>query len=224
MHDHIAFLHTSPVHVPTFGALMAELAPDLRVHHVVDEDLLAQAMTVGTADPGLIERIHSRMHDAAATGARVVVCTCSTIGGVAERSPLDGRSYVVCRIDRAMADRAVTAGSRVLIVAALESTLAPTLELIMESAQALGQEPRVERLLVPDAWAHFVAGDTAAYLDAVVAAVTAAAATVRSTDIVVLAQASMAPAAPLLDAIGIPALASPRLGVQRAIAQLHAAR
>lgn len=223
MHDQIAFLHTSPVHVPTFRALMAELAPNLRVHHLVDEDLLVQAMIVGTADLGLIERIHGRMREAAATGARVVVCTCSTIGGVAERSPIDGRSCVVGRIDRAMADRAVTAGLHVLIVAALESTLAPTHELIMESARALGREPSVECLLVPGAWAHFVAGESAAYVDSVVAAVTSATATVRTPGIVVLAQASMAAAAPLLDAIGIPALSSPRLGVQRAITQFHAA-
>lgn len=223
MRDQIAFLHTSPLHVPTFDALMAELAPDLRVRHVVDEDLLAQAMVVGTAHPGLIERIHGRMDEALATGARVVVCTCSTIGDVAERSPIDGRC-VAARIDRAMADLAVTTGARVLIVAALESTLAPTRELIMGSARALGRQPQVECLLVPDAWAHFVAADTAAYIDCVVAAVTAAAAAAPSPGIVVLAQASMAPAVPLLDAIGIHALSSPRLGVQRAIAQFHAAR
>ncbi|MDP9898034.1 Asp/Glu/hydantoin racemase [Variovorax ginsengisoli] len=218
MHDHIAFVHTSPVHVRTFDGLMAELAPELRVRHVVAKELLALAMKVGTNDPGLAEHIQRRMREAAATGARVVVCTCSTIGGVVEQSPTDGR-YVAARIDRAMADRAVTAGSRVLVVAALESTLAPTYELLMDSARTLGQELRVDCLLVPDAWAHFVAGETQAYVDCVVAAVAAA---VPPPGVVVLAQASMAPATPLLEVIGINAVSSPRLGVQRAIAQFQA--
>lgn len=218
MRDHIAFVHTSPVHVRTFDGLMAELAPDLRVRHVVAEELLALAMKVGANDPELAERIQRRMRGAAATGARVVVCTCSTIGGMVERSPADGR-YVAARIDRAMADRAVMAGSRVLIVAALESTLAPTRELILDSARTLGRALHVECLLVPDAWAHFVAGETDAYVDGVVAAVTAV---VPRPGVVVLAQASMAPAALLLEAVGIAAVSSPRLGVQRAIAQFEA--
>ncbi len=210
----IAFLHTAQVHVRTFGDLMAELAPALRVRHLVAEDLLAQAIRDGADDAALMARVQRGMGDAASAGAKVVVCTCSTIGGVAEATPTAGR-YAASRIDRAMADRAAVSGRRVLVVAALESTLMPTHALILDSARKLGAEPAMASLLVADAWPHFIAGNVPAYVNAVASAVADHAA---ADDIVVLAQASMAPAAALLRARGIEALSSPRLGVQRAIA------
>src|SRR6476661_1546288 len=103
-HD-IAFLHTSPVHVPTFEKLMQEVAPDLRVSHIVREDLLADAQRDGIGDSSLIARIRKAMTDAGASGAAVVVCTCSTIGGVAESMNTEG-AFIAARIDRAMADKA----------------------------------------------------------------------------------------------------------------------
>lgn len=212
-HD-IAFLHTSPVHQPTFEKLMREAAPGLGVRHLVREDLLADAQRTGADDPALVARIVEAMREAGATGAKVVVCTCSTIGGAAEG--VQG-AFKATRIDRAMADKAVTAGRPVLMVAALESTLAPTLALLASSAQRLGVQPEIRTLVAKDAWAHFLAGDTAGYVGAIVAAI--AGANARDC-IVVLAQASMAPAAAALEKLGITALSSPQLGVAHALA-LH---
>ena len=214
MKDDIAFLHTSPVHQPTFEKLMRETAPGLGVKHVVREDLLAEAQRAGAQDPALVARINEAMLDAGATGARVVVCTCSTIGGAAE----DARgAFRATRIDRAMADKAVTVGRPVLMVAALESTLAPTMALLGSSARRLGVTPEIAALVVKDAWAHFLAGDMPGYVNAIVAAVRKAQA---PGGIVVLAQASMAPAAGPLAKLGVTALSSPRLGVEQAVA-LH---
>jgi len=210
-HD-IAFLHTSPVHVPTFEKLMQEVAPALNASHVVREDLLADAQREGTESAPLIARIRVAMTEAGAGGAPVVVCTCSTIGGVAESMGAVGFKSV--RIDRAMADKAVSSGKPVLIVAALESTLEPTRALLQSSAQRLGTNPLFEILVVKDAWQHFQSGDLASYIKAIVAAVSAANA---ASSVVVLAQASMASAALVLGELGITALSSPRLGVENAI-------
>jgi hypothetical protein len=214
-HD-IAFLHTSPVHVPTFEKLMQEVAPNLKVSHVVREDLLADAQREGPESEPLAARIRKAMTEAGADGAPVVVCTCSTIGGVAESMGAAG--FKAVRIDRAMADRAVSSGKPVLIVAALESTLEPTCALLQASARRLGTNPAIEVLVVKDAWRHFQCGDQASYIKAIVEAVSAATA---ASSIVVLAQASMAPAAQALAQLGITALSSPRLGVEHAVA-LHA--
>jgi NAD(P)H-dependent FMN reductase len=208
-HD-ISFLHTSPVHVPTFEALVRAAAPGLRVAHVVREDLLADAQTEGVDSPALVARVRQALAQA---DARVVVCSCSTLGGIAEDTPTDG-AYRVTRIDRAMADAAVRRGPRVLLVAALASTLQPTAALLQSSAERLGTTVVVETLLVAHAWPHFEAGRPRDYIDAIVEAVARVAA---GADSVVLAQASMAPAAALLAERGIPALTSPRLGVQHAI-------
>ena len=217
MHQRIAFLHTSPVHVETFDRLVRAIDPGIEVEHIVAEDLLAEAQRVGANHPALVKRVQDTMVNAAANGAAMVVCTCSTIGGPAERTPTDN-GFAVARIDRAMADRAVELGPRILIVAALESTLGPTVELIRESAAALRTEVELGQLFVPGAWSHFTGGDRAAYVEVVATAVRSAC---EGFDVVVLSQASMAPARDLLGSLGMEVLASPVLGVQRALARLR---
>lgn len=218
MTRHLALLHTSPVHVETFDRLVREFDPAVRVDHVVDVTLLADARRLGAADPGVVRRVHAAMAAAAARGASLVVCTCSTIGGVAERTPPNSR-FGVARIDRAMADRAVQLGPRILLVAALQSTLEPTRDLLRESAERLGREIAVETLCVEQAWPLFERGDTAGYLETIARAVRAAA----GADVVVLAQASMAGALPLLEGLGVEVLASPALGIRTALQQLRGA-
>lgn len=214
----IAFLHTSRAHIATFERLVRDLDPEVRIHHVVAEDLLADAQVVGVQDADLVARIRKAMDEAGAAGAAVVACTCSTIGGVAERTPTGGR-YEAVRIDRAMAEQAVRAGNRILVVAALASTLAPTVDLVRESAAALRKEVTIGQRVVEDAWRHFLSGDREVYVAAIAAAVRDAA---IGTDVVVLAQASMAPAADRLQDLGVPVLSSPALGVQAVLDRLRA--
>ncbi|HEX7866055.1 MAG TPA: aspartate/glutamate racemase family protein [Variovorax sp.] len=216
MHDALAFLHTAQVHVPTFERLVGEIAPDLRVRHVVMEDLLADARTMGVAHAGLVARVHDAMREAASGGAAVVVCTCSTIGGLAEETPTGG-AFKALRIDRAMADKAVRTGPRVLIAAAVESTLAPTTALILSAASNAGIDVRPRPLLVQDAWVHFQNGESALYTQTLAKAIRAAA---HDADVVVLAQASMAPAAHALSDLGIEVLSSPEPGVEQALSLL----
>jgi len=214
MRDALAFLHTAQVHVPTFERLASEIAPALRVRHSVREDLLADAREVGLDDSGLVTRVHDAMREAASGGAAVVVCTCSTIGAIAERTAPSG-AFKAMRIDRAMADRAVRAGPRVLIVAALESTLAPTEALILCAAENASVTVQPDALLVEEAWPYFEAGDGTRYIEALARSIRAAS---GRADVVVLAQASMAPVAALLADLGIDVLSSPALGVERAVA------
>lgn len=211
-HD-ITFLHTSPVHVATFDALMRTAAPALRVAHVVREDLLADAQREGVDSPPLVARVQRAL---ALAEARVVVCTCSTLGGIAEDTPTGG-AFHITRIDRAMADAAVRSGQRVLLVATVSSTVQPTTALLQSSATGLGHPVVIEALWVADAWPYFQAGRHREHVDAIVRAVLPVAA---GFDSVVLAQASMAPAAAVLAERGILALTSPHLGVQHAIALL----
>lgn len=218
MRQHIAFLHTSPVHVATFERLVKDSAPALTVEHIVAEDLLLEAQRLGPNDPYLIARVQSAMLAAASSGAAFVICTCSTIGGAAERTDTKGR-FVATRIDRAMADSAVSLGPRILIVAALESTLKPTVELLQESASLLQVEVNIQSVVAHDAWPHFITGNQEAYVEAIVVAVRAAGP--RDFDAIVLAQASMAPAVEALRGFGAEILSSPQLGVQSLIARIH---
>ncbi len=203
----LGLLHTSPVHVATFDALAAEEAPDVELVHVVREDLLAAARAHGpeAADDQVAEAVRDLSTD-------VVLCTCSTIGAVAER--VDA-TVPVLRVDRPMAAAAVATGGPVVVLAALESTLAPTLAMLAEEADRAGTAPRIEATVVPGAWDRFEAGDVEGYLGLVRAALEQ----VRDATVVVLAQASMAAAADRA-AVDVPVLSSPRTGLRAALA-LH---
>jgi hypothetical protein len=218
MQKHVAFVHTSPVHVATFEGLINAMHPGLKVEHFVEEDLLIDAQRMGADNPALVTRVHKAMTSAASTGASLVVCTCSTIGGAAERTPSKGL-FVPVRIDRAMADEAVRLGPKILLVAALESTLGPTKKLLEESAIALGTVIEVEHLVVAGAWTHFLRDDRISYIKAISASISAIAP--HTANVIVLAQASMAPAAQALNSLGIKILSSPNLGVQSVVAQLN---
>lgn len=211
----LAFLHTSPIHVVPFDELVHCAAPTAQTHHVVDESLLADARRLGADDEQIQRRVAEAMQGAAASGALVVMCTCSTLGVIAERMDTQGR-FAALRVDRAMADEAVRLGPSVLVVAALQSTLTPTRELILDSARRLGRAVDARLLLVEQAWSHFERGDMPAYLEAIAQGVRAADV---GHQVVVLAQASMAGAEPLLADLGLPVLSSPRLGVAAALAQ-----
>ncbi|MET9385563.1 aspartate/glutamate racemase family protein [Streptomyces sp. NPDC002928] len=201
----LALLHTSPVHVPVFDALRDEAHPDLELRHFVDEPLLDRARAAGP--DAVAADVRAAVDRAVADGARAVLCTCSTIGGVAEAYAAEA-GVPVLRVDRPMAAAAVAAGARVVVLAALESTHAPTAALIEEEARRATRPVTVRSMLVDGAWARFEAGDSGAYIRLVAAAADA----VTDADAIVLAQASMAPAQ-RLTTTPIPVLASPRPGL-----------
>ncbi|MFC7460266.1 Asp/Glu/hydantoin racemase [Hydrogenophaga defluvii] len=214
--NNLAFLHTSPSHVPTFEALVQRVAPGVRVAHHVREDLLDYARVYGPDDPALVQQVQEAMRSAATSGAQVVVCTCSSIGAAAETT-VTGGQFLAQRVDRAMADHAARSGTRLWLVAALPSTVAPTRALIEDSAQRIGMPVALESLVVDSAWPHFLRDDQSAYIDAIVEAVRGVASV---SDTVVLAQASMAAAAIRLADMGVQALSSPEPGVRRALDSL----
>ena len=223
----LALLHTSPVHVPVFDALRDEDAPGLPLRHLVRPELLDRAREQGPE--AVAEEVSGALAGAAREGARAVLCTCSTIGAVAEAAGV-ALGLPVLRVDRPMAAAAVAAGARITVLAALESTLGPTADLITEEAERAGREVTVRTVLVPGAWELFEAGDTEGCLAAVAAAVDE----VRDADAIVLAQVSMAAAAERPRAAGRPAadgatagaapvvLSSPRRGLRAAAAQSNA--
>ena len=216
MRPEIVFLHTSPLHVPTFATLVKAIDPTLRIAHRVVESLLSDAQRLGADDPILTARVHAAMLAAAKTGAAIVVCTCSSIGGCAERTPTEDR-FQALRIDRAMADRAVRLGPGILIVAALESTLAPTIALIRESATDLNLPVDIESVVASGAWPLFINGRHDEYVNRIAQTVRAYSGTAT---VVVLAQASMAPAQDELRNFTREVLSSSALGVQWVISRL----
>lgn len=212
--DHtLAFLHTSPAHIPTFNALFAQLAPDIPIQHIVDEGLLSEACSVGEVTPALKKRIRAILLEMEQAGAAVVVCTCSTIGAVVEDLNVS-MTATMLRIDRPMAQEAVELGSRIVIAATLATTLIPTRALISSAATRAHKDVELIDLLCDQAWSHFEQGEQQAYLQEVACQVQQAA---SLGDVIVLAQASMARASEFYADLPVPVLTSPRSGVLAAV-------
>ncbi|WP_037617887.1 hypothetical protein [Streptomyces aureus] len=209
----VALLHTSPAHIPVFDALRDADHPGLALRHLVDEELLARARREGP--DAVAGEVRAMLAGAVAEGAGVVLCTCSTIGAVAERTDV---GVSVLRVDRPMAAAAVAAGPRVVVLATVASTLEPTVALVEEEARRAGRPVEVRTALVERAWALFEAGDT----DGCAKLVAEAADAVTDADAIVLAQASMTSAG-RFTTTSVPVLSSPRPGLAAAARAAHAA-
>ena len=206
----VGLLHTVPALATTFDGLVGDLAPELRRVHVADGWLLRTARRAGVTD-AVRARVVGHVRHLAATGARAVLVTCSSIGEVAEEAAA-AVEVPVLRVDAPMADEAVRiaagGGGRVAVLATLESTLGPTGRLVERAAA--GAPVQVRATVVPGAAERADAGDRAG-ADALVAAAVGNAA--ADADVVVLAQASMAGAAAAAD-VAVPVLSSPDGGVR----------
>jgi hypothetical protein len=205
----LALLHTHKGHQAAFDALAARVAPGLRLRHVVRPGLLERAAAEGGVSASLAADVADAVREAAA-GAGAVLCTCSTIGAAAEGADA---GVPVVRVDRPMAAAAVAAGRRILVVACLATAAEPALDLIEEEARSAGTTVQTRVELFAGAWAHFLDGDTQRYLRAVADGTMLVR---RDADVVVLAQASMAGAAALLQDLPVPVLCSPAAGLAAA--------
>ncbi|MFF1380995.1 aspartate/glutamate racemase family protein [Streptomyces sp. NPDC058308] len=207
----LGLLHTSPVHAPVFDGLRDEAHPGVELRHHVAEELLARARREGP--DAVAPDVRDALEKVVGDGVGAVLCTCSTIGGIAESAGAD-LGVPVVRVDRPMAAAAVASGPRVVVLAAVASTLEPTSALVEEEARRAGREVSVRAELVDGVWERFEAGDSEGYLEGVAQAVRA----VRDADVVVLAQASMAGAEALVPEVRVPVLSSPRAGLAATVA------
>jgi hypothetical protein len=204
----LTFFHTTASNETLFRGLLAEMGPEIPSRHVLAADLLDRATAQGRVTPEIAVDVKARMRAALDEGARMLLCTCSTLGTCADQM----KEPRVTRIDRAMAHLATAAGGRVLVAACVASTLDPTANLLRESAPETTQ---IETLLMADLWPHFQAGERTLYWQGIAERLRQK---VSAFDCIVLAQASMAGAADLLSDLPIPVLSSPRIGMEAAIA------
>jgi len=205
----IGFLHTSPLHPATFDGLLVALTPSVHTVHVIDESLLAEARHAGIT-PALEARVIKALQDLARQKPSLIVCTCSTIGPVAEAASAQ-LSCSVIRVDRPMAEAAIRmtrqAAGPVVVAAALASTVEPTVALLESVARADGT-PMPDIRLIPcfESWDAFERGNLASYGQEIAQAIEPAAA---GASAIVLAQASMMAALPFLRHLRAPILTSP---------------
>jgi len=199
----LTLLHTAEVHRATFDALAARLAPGARLTHVVRPDWLARAQGGIGAD------LAAEIGAAVAEAPGAVLCSCTTLG------PVAGAAGAI-RIDAPMMARAARAEGPVLLAYCLESTRAASRALLEEAFAAAGKGDAIRMLDLGDLWRLFEAGETDGFARAIAGRVEDALRAAPETGAVVLAQASMAGAATLIQA-DVPVLTSPETALRAAL-------
>lgn len=211
----VGVLHTSLVFVNVESAitdLLAELLPDAHVAHFIDSDVLAQVGRDGGVTSASTSRMVHLAQAAEAAGCDAIFSACSSLGPAIDVAR-ETVGVPIVKIDDAMMARAVELGSSVGVLATLPTTMAPSTALLQHHADEAGKTITIVERVVEGAFSLLMAGDRAGH-DAMVTA--AAQDLAREVDVIVCAQASMSALAPALqEAVNIPVLSSPRLGVSR---------
>ena len=202
----ITLLPTADAHVATFDALRDRIAPGAVLHHVVRPDWLATARASGPTE-ALTAEITETIQSAQGT----TLCTCTTIGDIAEAAG-------ALVIDRPMMTEAARIGGPILMAYALESTAAPSLAALERALARADKTARVIPLPLPQFWPLFEAGETDAFAACIAGAIRDALPATQPACIL-LAQASMAPAATLLADLKTPVLTTPETALRAALAR-----
>ncbi|MFS8044694.1 Asp/Glu racemase [Rhizobium sp. BR 314] len=189
----IACLHTAESNIAIYETAARVLGlPDGTLRHHVRADLLLSAEAAGRLTEEISGETAALLWHLA-EDADAVVLNCSTLGPAATKVA-PGAAAPIIRADATLADEAVRAGGKIIVLCTVETTLAPTTALFEAAAKATGAE--IEVRLVPGAWALFRAGDLSGYLASIADAVKTAYCEGAVT--IAFAQASMTDAGRLL--------------------------
>lgn len=210
----LGLVHNSPVLAPIFNEIAARLMPDVRLLHFVDESTIKNTIAAGHLQKATMRQVIRLVGSTFDAGCDVALVTCSSIGRAVDMAA-ELYEQQVLRVDLPMAEKAVALGSKIGVLATLQTTLKPTVELVRRVADAQGKHVEIVEHVCPGAFEAVMAGDGATHDRIVTEGLTEA---MKGMDAIVLAQASMARVVAALPegAVTAPVLASPELGMERA--------
>lgn len=208
----VVLIHTSAVSLNDLKALFKEILPDVEMVNIIDDSLLEEVKTNGHITPAIVNRMCTYVSSAKTLNPDLIFNQCSSV-----REAFDiARKQVDCKtlaIDEAMAEKAVSMGNKIAVVATVKSTMEPSCNLVLEKAKLANKEVEIKRYLVDGALdilnkEHDVKKHNLLVKGEVEKAC-------EECDVVVLAQGSMTAVLPDLGETKKPVLTSPRLAVER---------
>lgn len=206
----IGIIHTTPATIAGLNALVKEKIPDTEVVNILDDSILGDMR-----ENHDVEFVRKRWISYAETleklGVDAVLSACSTVGSFAEEADRV-LSIPVYRIDEAMCEKAVESGRTISVFATLQSTLTPTVDLVRRKAKEAGKDVMVQTFLVEGAYSALMEGNKELHDRRISEEVGAV---IDRSDVVVLAQASMASAVRAEGDAAKKILTSPVLGIEK---------
>jgi len=191
---------------------LARAMPELRVRHLLDEGLSSEAERRGGVDRVCVDRMLTLLRLAVDAETDAIMLTCTAYSTMLPEAREQFAGTPLFAVDEVMVERAVARASRIGVLATFPAGLEQQRELLAREAAKQGRAIEIVPSLHPEAMRALRGGDAAAHDRLVLAALPAL---VESTDVVLLAQVSMAR---VLDAV--PAqyrdrvLSSPALAAQ----------
>ena len=189
---HIQTIRLLSTSLPT-GTLMSDLFkkefPEAVVYNIVDDSIVREIISNNnTISSDIVKRVCGYVISAELSGAELVVICCSTISGIASTASALV-SIPVMGIDEPMAEKAVKQGEKVMVLATMPSTLSPSLRLLQDTCQRFDKPVVIDSVLCTEARGFLDAGNPERHDEILTDEIKKA---LKSYDIVVLAQASMA--------------------------------
>ncbi len=205
----VALIHTGAVVIAPTNQELNQVMPGVRIINYLDDKIVADLRDADLA-ASVPLRLQNLVEAAKEAGAQVAMYTCSSISETAA-AVSESAGLPVLRIDEAMADQAVSQAQSITVLATLPTTCGPTVRLLEERAARQGKSPQIADVVIPGAFAAVASGDRETHDSLVAAAVTEAA---ENSDVIVLAQASMAGVAESVT-VEVPVLSSIGPGMKR---------
>jgi aspartate/glutamate racemase len=198
-------------------ALFNEHLPDVKLYNIADDSLIQHIIRDGKVTESVATRLIQYYKAAVDIGADYILNTCSSVGHVASAAR-DVFDTPILKIDEPMAKEAAYQYEKIGVLATLQTTLKPTIDLVKSLAADKGKAVTVIDGLADGAYQAIMDGSLDAHDELILKAATKLAETV---DVIVLAQGSMARMEKdLKEKTGVPVLSSPYLSVQEIKAML----
>lgn len=204
----IALIHTVKSVANSFDEKIRNaLEQEVKIYNLLDDFLAIHPNEVGVFTKTNKTRLYNDLKNAELTGSDLIVVTCSTLTPIVEEI----RPFIsvpVIAIDDAMGRKAVTVGSRIMVLATAQSTIIPTLDKLRSEAEKINKEIEVRTKVNMEAFVALKQNDIKKHDELL----KVQAEEIKDVDCIVLAQASMAHLQEEISKItGIPVLSSPEL-------------
>lgn len=183
--------------------------PEARISNILEDGLFAWVRETGGIVPEMYDAFHRLTDYAVERGADGILYSCSAFRECIDAC-IESFDVPMLKPNDAMIEAALNAGDRIAVLATVGPTITSVSAEIDEMARAAGRDVTLAPYMVDDAFDAMAGGDGATH-DRLVAA---AAGEIHDADVIVLAQFTLARAAPAVAAItDTPVLNSPGAAV-----------
>lgn len=208
----VCLIHTSNALIAPLTQVFQDVLPQAELVHIMDDALLKDVRAAGHVTQGVSRRMVLYAMGAEAAGADAILNCCSSVSETMDVAR-QVVSTPIIKVDEPMAEEAARRGGRVGVLATVPTTLAPTCRLVERMASTGGKTLTIRQQVCEGAFDVLMAGDAKKHDEMVLEGIANLA---KESNVVVLAQGSMARLVPQLDAdVATCVLSSPYGGVLR---------